>query len=181
MPLVAFGVVVDRSFRSGWSQERRERWAYEVLSHKFDALLARSPDRREGLVIHDRRRAEPTIQAWVARWRSHGASFGALRHHAEVPLFADSRASRLLQAADLVSYALFREHQNPLPAEAGANAIWPLYDAVGERLHGHVHYSRDYATGDCRCSACLPRLRSHAARAFVHRIPRSQVAVMPLS
>ena len=50
-------------------------------------------------------------------WQHAAGVLPQLRNLADVPLFADSRASRLLQAADLVSYALYR-HYDPRAVEA---------------------------------------------------------------
>lgn len=180
-PLAAFGVIVDRTFRPNWSDDERERWAYEVLLRKFDAMVTRKSTREAGLVIHDRRRTEPRIQAWATRWRSEGGWLRSPGRLAEVPLFADSRVSRLVQAADLVSYALFREYGNVLPDQTGAAAIRPLFDSVDGRIHGLIHFSPGFGAGACECIACIHRLRASAEHAFVRRIRRSQVTVMPLS
>ena len=98
------------TFTPDWSVFERERFAYEVLPNKFDVMLKRIRSRSEshdrGLVIHDRRVvAERDIQDWTREWQKAAGSIGQLRNLADVPLFADSRASRLIQAADLVSYA----------------------------------------------------------------------------
>ncbi|MCV5340687.1 DUF3800 domain-containing protein, partial [Escherichia coli] len=37
--------------------------------------------------------------------------YGKLRNFSEVPLFLDSKASRLIQLADLVSYSIFRKFE----------------------------------------------------------------------
>src|SRR5713226_5391240 len=69
LPVVAFGVVLDLHFHSGWTMLERERFAYEVLLNKFDVMLKRKRMRslgaNRGLVIHDRRVvAERDIQEW---------------------------------------------------------------------------------------------------------------------
>ncbi|MEN0084599.1 MAG: DUF3800 domain-containing protein [Leifsonia sp.] len=180
-PLAAFGVIVDRTFRPRWSDDERERWAYEVLLRKFDAMVARKSILEAGLVIHDRRRTEPRIQAWARRWRNEGEWLRSPGRLAEVPLFADSRVSRLVQAADLVSYALFREYGNALPDQTGAASIRSLFDSEDGRIHGLVHFSPGFGAGACDCIPCVHRLRASAEHTFVRRIPRSQVTVMPLS
>lgn len=69
-PAILFGVVLDRRFHQSWTVVERERFAYEVLLNKFDAMLKRTRatmglDNR-GLVIHDRRViAERDIQEWT--------------------------------------------------------------------------------------------------------------------
>ena len=132
-------------------------------------MLERLRDRRSrpnrGLVIHDRRLvAEQDIQSWVSGWRAMAGTIGQLRNLADVPLFADSRATRLLQAADLVSYALYRRYRPDRPdrpedmsAECFAT-IWPRFDAVNGATHGCVHFSPLFGSGQCNCEPCSGRL-----------------------
>jgi hypothetical protein len=132
LPVALFGVVVDAHFRSDWNAIEKEQFAYEVLLNKFDVMLKTLRTREElpnrGLVIHDRRViAERDIQSWTSGWRATAGKVGQLRNLADVPLFADSRATRLLQVADLVSYALFRRYR-PEPAdESYFKLLWPLF------------------------------------------------------
>lgn len=83
-----------------------EHDAYGWLLNRFDDWLA--PRDERGLVVSDVSRRDRDIQRWAARWRDATGPFGRIEHLAEVPLFADSRASRLLQAADLVAWASWR-------------------------------------------------------------------------
>nr|WP_232827905.1 DUF3800 domain-containing protein [Marinomonas shanghaiensis] len=40
-----------------------------------------------------------------------GHEWGKLRNMADVPVFIDSHATRLIQLADLVAYAIFRKYE----------------------------------------------------------------------
>ena len=138
-PLALFGVVIDWRFRSSLPAIHRERFAYEVLLTKFDVMLKRTRrnvDSTRGLVIHDRRIvAGRDIQEWTRQWQRAAGTLPQLRNLADVPLFADSRASRLLQAADLISYALYRHYD---PSRMGADyveALWPRFDSVDDEMH----------------------------------------------
>jgi hypothetical protein len=119
-----------------------------------------------GLVIHDRRvLAEHDIQSWVSEWRTAAGAVGQLENLADVPLFADSRATRLLQAADLVSYALYRRYRPDRPADISGEyfaTLWPRFDAAGGVTHGCVHFTPSYGRGDCECEPCDQRLRAPA-------------------
>lgn len=174
---VLFGVVVERAFHQNWSELERERFAYEVLLAKFDVMLKtlrvqkNRPNR--GLVIHDRRVvAERDIQAWTAGWRVAAERIGQLRNLADVPLFADSRATRLLQVADLISYAVFRRY-NPQSKDARYfDKVWPLFHSESGVVHGCVHYTPSYGKGSCDCQPCEHRLLAEAARSARVRRPR---------
>ena len=78
-----------------------------------------------------------------------GTEWGKLRNMAEVPLFVDARASRLMQLADLVAFALKRryEHQDGRLFDP----IVPLFDSEGSALHGLVHYHP--RSEPCTCPA----------------------------
>ena len=56
------------------------------------------------------------------------------RNYAEVPVFVDSKASRLIQLADLIAYALFRhfEHGDSKYYQVSAHR----FDAEGGVVHG---------------------------------------------
>ena len=157
-----FGVVVDPAFHAAESPIEREQFAYEVLLNKFDVMLkdvrlrARKPNR--GLVIHDRRVvAEQDIQAWTTEWRASAGKVGQLMNLADVPLFTDSRATRLLQVVDLVSYSLYRRYNPEAPDDQYLKLIWDRFHRVADKLHGCVHYTPRFGSGACACDACESR------------------------
>lgn len=45
-------------------------------------------------------------------FKHQGHALGRLRNFAEVPLFLDSKASRLIQMADLIAYWIFRHYKS---------------------------------------------------------------------
>lgn len=169
LPVTLFGVAIDRNFRPDWTQIEKEQLAYEVLLNKFDVMLKgvrkqhQLPNR--GLVIHDRRVvAERDIQSWTSEWRAAAGRVGRLRNLADVPLFADSRATRLLQVADLVSYSIYRRYNPDLPTEPTFDRIWPSFHVVDSQVHGCIHFSPSYGQGACDCEPCLGRLASEATQ-----------------
>jgi Protein of unknown function (DUF3800) len=167
-PMALFGVVLDRRFHSDWSVFERERFAYEVLLNKFDAMLRRIRSRSDtdnrGLVIHDRRVvAERDIQDWTREWQKAAGSVGQLHNLADVPLFADSRASRLIQAADLISYALYRHYDPDRRGVDYLETLWDYFDSESGQLHGCVHFTPSFAGDGCPCRPCSARLGSHLA------------------
>jgi uncharacterized protein DUF3800 len=83
-----------------------EREGYGRLMNRFDDWLAELGER--GIVISDVSWREDDIQKWARRWRRSESRWGTLDQLVEVPLFADSKASRLLQAADLMAWSCWR-------------------------------------------------------------------------
>lgn len=156
-PTVLFGAVVDGSYPD------RERRAYEEVLHKFDEMLTRqgrkATEHERGIVIHDRRVIEGDVQDWTESWRQVAGRIGKLTHIADVPFFADSRASRLIQAADFVSWGLFR-YYGPAQDEKYAKLLWPRFDAVGKSMHGLIHVHPGFRGGRCTCPPCTSRAGS---------------------
>lgn len=90
-------------------------FAFEQLCLRFDHFLMRmhkAKDTQRGLIIFDKSTRETTIQRLATDFRTIGHSFGQVRNLAEVPVFLDSRASRLVQMADLIAYATFRHFEH---------------------------------------------------------------------
>jgi len=156
-PTVLFGAVVDGSYPD------REQRAYEEVLHKFDEMLTRrardSGVHERGIVIHDRRVIEGDVQGWTQSWRQVAGRIGKLTHIADVPFFADSRASRLIQAADFVSWGLFR-YYGPAQDDKYSKLLWPRFDAVGESMHGLIHVHPGFRGGRCPCPPCASRASS---------------------
>lgn len=151
-----FAAVVDH--RHGRHSKRDETAYNHVLAKFSDMLTTRSstggPER--GIVIHDERHDhEKGLQAQVSRdWRTASPKFAGL---AEVPLFADSKASRLLQAADLVCYALYRYYSKTPPDDAWIAPLWDRAYQPDTEMTGVIHLTPDFRTGLCICPPCNSR------------------------
>jgi hypothetical protein len=106
----------------------------------FDYYLTRlhkSGDTQRGLIIFDKSTYESTIQSLASDFRTIGHKWGLIRNFSEVPLFLDSKASRLTQLADIIAHITFRHF------EKGDSALFSLiqsrFDAEGGIVHGlHV-------------------------------------------
>lgn len=155
-PMALFGAVVDRTY--GDHEER----AYTDVLHKFQSFLLRL-DRPEGgfhergLVIHDRRVVESSIQRQTQKWRQASSRIGRLTHLADVPLFADSHASRLIQAADLVCYSLWRYYGLPRPDPGYVAKLWDQFDSADGVMHGLAHVWPGFGRDQQCCPACRSR------------------------
>lgn len=158
-PLRLIGAVIDRSHKRYGPVKAAEAYAYDHVLHRFDDMLRRitaaAPVEQRGVVLHDRRAEhERRIQNQAAVWQRSGARLDSL---VQVPVFSDSRASRLIQAADLVAYALWRHYQ-PTTDDLHSTALWPLVD-VNDRneMSGVIHITPKY--GSCACPPCASRTR----------------------
>ncbi|MGH7736498.1 MAG: DUF3800 domain-containing protein [Candidatus Tyrphobacter sp.] len=67
-------------------------------------------DKQRGIMLLDKHKSEPTLQALAKDFEIVGHQWGILRNLAEVPVFLNSQASRLIQAADLIVFS-FRRHE----------------------------------------------------------------------
>lgn len=149
-----FGVAMDARFRAYQSQYERDQYAYEVLLNKFDNLLAREEPDGLGLVIHDQRLVvEKDVREWTRGWQEAAGQLAQLKTLADVPLFADSRATRLLQGADLVAYALWRYYH--AGDESRVGSLWSQFDFKTGHMHGVIHLTPQYK--QCACPPCTRR------------------------
>jgi hypothetical protein len=116
--------------------------AFEQLSSRFDLYLTRlhrkHNDKQRGLIFFDEASTEKRIQALARDFKATGHSWGKSRNYAEVPVFLDSRASRLIQLADLVAFALFRFHEHN--DNMFYNIIKLRFDSEGGVQHGLYVY-----------------------------------------
>jgi hypothetical protein len=111
--------------------------SFEQISSRFDYYLNRLRNRSNpsrGIIIFDKSTYETPIQNLASDFRKIGHTWDVIRNLAEVPLFIDSKASRLIQLADLVSYSFFQhyEHKN----DEFLSIISKRIDADGGVVHG---------------------------------------------
>lgn len=130
--------------------------AFEELCNRFDRKLKRlhaAGDTQRGLIILDNSSYETSLQRLARDFRSLGTRWGVLVNMAETPLFLDSRASRAIQLADHVAYAVFRRY------EAGDASYFDIiagrFDEEDGKMHGIVH--KQTHDPRCMCIACVTR------------------------
>jgi hypothetical protein len=148
-----FGVAIEREI-----VDDPVTLAFEEISNRFDRFLTRKETvegkMNRGLAIFDKSRYESRLQTLLTEYRSTGTRFGGkLRNFADVPLFADSKSTRLLQLADLVAYSVYRRYER---------ADTKLLDKIVGRfltedgaIHGILHWTKNRSA--CLCPACLTR------------------------
>ena len=130
--------------------------AFEDLCSRFDRYLQRlraGRDTQRGLVILDKSAHETTLQQMSVEFRTLGTQWGVIRNLADTPLFVDSRASRVIQLADHVAYAVFRRYQSG--DTQYFDRIAHKFDAEDGIVHGLAH--KEIGNPRCRCIACITR------------------------
>lgn len=152
-----FAAVVDKG---AVSPEDPIQLAFEELCNRFNLFLERINNRNpreshRGLIVMDESRHERPLQALARHFRVNGGRWGRFRNLAEVPLFVDSKASRLIQLADLVAYATWRKYEHS--DGRFFDPLIPRFDSDGGIIHGLVHRR---GSRECFCPAC------HSRRAF---------------
>ncbi|WP_219703606.1 DUF3800 domain-containing protein [Marinomonas lutimaris] len=97
------------------SPQDRVYSTFQQLITRFDHFLAREhthfKNPQRGLILFDKSSKEAPIQALATEFKIDGHEWGKLRNMADVPVFIDSYATRLIQLADLVAYAIFRKYE----------------------------------------------------------------------
>jgi hypothetical protein len=134
-----FGAVIKKSASTN---KDPVELAFEQLTSRFDRFLTRChqkhPNTQWGLILLDKSSTENRIQTLAREFKYEGHSWGRTHNYAEVPVFLDSKASRLIQLADLVAFALFRFHEHN--DDTFYDVIKHCFDAEGGVEHGlYVH------------------------------------------
>lgn len=148
-----FGAVVHKAARA---PDDPMEYAFEQICNRFDRFLGRlhkQGNTQRGLIVLDESAYETSLQGLARDFRSIGHRWGQLYNIAEVPLFVDSRATRLIQCADMIAYALRRYYE--YGEDEFSNLISRKFDAIGGIVHGLTHYTPvDQA---CGCYSCRQR------------------------
>jgi hypothetical protein len=131
--------------------------AFEDLCKRFDIYLDNlrlGGDRQRGLIILDESTCETALQEMARKFRRLGTSWGAIRNLADIPFFVSSRASRVVQLADHISYAVFRRY-NSGDAQYFDIISPKFFSSSDGVIHGLAHKQRNIS--NCMCLACVSR------------------------
>lgn len=133
-----FGTVIKKSALEG---QDSIIYAFEQLTHRFDMFLKRChhkyQDSQRGIMLFDKSTTEQRIQSMAREFKYAGHTWGKTSNYAEVPVFMDSKASRLIQLADLVAFSLFRSYE--YQDNSFYDVIRHCFDSEGGVQHGlHV-------------------------------------------
>jgi Protein of unknown function (DUF3800) len=130
-----FGVVVEKA---AIGETDPFEYAFEQICARFDMYLGRDYKQdlkaKRGLVVLDKSTRETRLQTLTREFRRDGHTWGKLRNFVDVPFFVDSEATRAIQYADMVAYALWRKFEKNDPAFY--EVIETGFDAQGGIRHG---------------------------------------------
>lgn len=148
--VVLFGAAIDKA---ALSPDDPMEYAFEQICNRFDRYLGRLHklgNTQRGLITLDKSSYETSLQGLALDFTAEGHRWGKIYNMADVPLFVDSGATRMIQFADLIAHAvrLYYEHGDA----KFFNTVSRRFDAVGGVLHGLVHYAPP--GGGCDCPAC---------------------------
>jgi hypothetical protein len=143
-------------------------FAFENISLMFERFLQRkynstkqSDKRRynstkqsdKGIIIIDKSSYETSLQKLALNFHKQGIKRKSLKFIREVPFFVDSRASRLIQIADNIAYAVFRRYEH---GDLNYfNCIEDRFDRYDGVIHGLSHLQTD--NPNCTCPVCITR------------------------
>ncbi len=154
--ITAFACAVHKASYPG--QDPREI-AFEDLCSRFDIFLRRKrTDPKDkyphtGLIIFDENAYSEQLEKLSMNFRVEGTQWRNLYNIREVPFFVDSKASRLIQLADHIAYAIFRKYN--AADDNYYRCIEGRFDKDNGSIHGLVHLQK--YNPNCTCPFCLTR------------------------
>src|SRR5438128_1709853 len=116
--VMLFSAAVEKS--AAIYGEDAVKLATEQVCKRFDTFLMRRArehdDPQRGLLVFAESHYQQRAKLWVRGFRELGTQWGVLRNLSDIPYFASTRESRLLQLADFVSHNVFLlyERRDPI-------------------------------------------------------------------
>lgn len=152
-----FGVAIHRD---SFPHENPVEKAFHELCGHFDEFITQSnykstkDDKNRGLMILDSNKYAGHLDTLLLEYRKFGKTkYGRVKNFADAPAFANSKTTRLIQAADLVAYAIFRRYERS--DTFLLDRIIGRFQREDKKIHGLMHLIAGYRT--CTCPACLSR------------------------
>jgi hypothetical protein len=148
---VVFAEAIDKLHFDGAKSGRTiSEQAFEQLVSRFEQFLRYDTDGAYGVLVHDNNQTVAKKHTDLMRhFHAEGTLWAKIERLAETPLFVDSKLTRLVQIADLCSYALRRYLEN---------AEDRFLKAVMDRAHrynGKAVGVRHYTAPKCDCHVCV--------------------------
>jgi len=151
--VAAFGCAVHKR---SYPDENPVKIAFEELCNRFDLQLKRlyhKGENHRGIIVLDENSYQRSLEALTLDFRQIGTRWREIKNLPEIPMFVDSKLSRLVQLADHIAYAVFRYYN----AEDNKyfNIISNRFDTESGKIHGLVH--KQTVKSECMCPACITR------------------------
>ena len=127
--------------------------AFEQVVSRFELFLENmesiNNERSLGILVHDNNETVARKHTALMRsFLSQGTLWTTVNHIIETPLFVDSKLTRMVQIADLISYAFRRYHENQ-----EADLMRQLLPRA-HRSDGIAVGIRHYTSQPCGCEVC---------------------------
>lgn len=154
-PVRVIAAVIDQRNKT---PKKAEKAAYDFVFKRFTEILnlveTATGTTERGLIIHDRRDGyDLPLQQRVATSQRLTGAYGNLLH---VPVFTDSRTSRLVQIADLVAYSMWRCYSAADDAKASSIMHLAGTGSAGE-IQDVLHQCPEFRHQKCACLPCTSR------------------------
>ena len=169
--LTLFAAAVEKNDRL--YGEEAVKAATEQICKRFDTFLGKKyreeNDPQRGLLVFAEGRFHQRSKLWVQQFRELGTQWGVLRNLADIPYFASTKETRLLQLADYVAHSIYLLYER---RDAGlVRSILSRFPQESGIVHGLVHISNSRA--GCECPPCASRRPPHTLGAWVITLPAS--------
>lgn len=157
--LYLFGVAVHKA---SFDREDPVEKAFHELCGHLDAFIEQAnlelekggKSKNRGLMVLDCSRYAGRLDKLLLEYRRKGGTkFGRVRNFADAPTFAKSETTRLLQAADVATYAVFRYYERN--DTLLFNRLIGRFHETQGKIHGLMHLRA--AWRECACPGCLSR------------------------
>lgn len=109
-----------------------------TFDHSLRNIYSKYKNPQRGIMIFDKSSSERMIQELSHAAKHIGRGNDKLRNFAEVPVFVDSKASRLIQLADMIAYWIYRYYT--AKDNRGFKLIEPYFLRDGARKIGLIEH-----------------------------------------
>ena len=156
---VVFGCAIEKRYCEATGEEPYER-AFEDLVSRFDLFMRRinreavseQKEEQRGLITVAQSSYEKVLRVLARQLSAGGTRWGELHTIADVPFFAPTADTRLLQYADFCANAIYGRYNSGLAFDF--DLIAGKIDHEAGTVHGLAHLTTDH---NCGCVACLSR------------------------
>jgi len=148
-----FAECVDKvHFAARGLQTSVEEQAFEQVVTRFQTYLTRvskEDSQLYGILVHDNNATVAKKHTdMMRRFHTSGTFWRPIDNIVETPFFVDSKLTRMVQVADLFSYALRRYLEN------GERKLFDLIFPRAERVNQTAVGVRHFSAPSCKCEIC---------------------------